>query len=241
MINLGIKNRYYRRALIPSIVFNLKYLPFEQAVKLPILVHKLKLICQKGKIIIDSDKIYRGMIQLGFPRANTFPNNGITWKNEGKIVFNGSCIIGNDCYVVVGHQGNLVFGQGSRVNAGSKIVSMCSITIGANTRFGWGNIIIDSNFHNLYDIERKTFKSVFSPIVIGDYNWFTTQCFVMQGVQTPERCIFAARSIVSRADNDKFESYCVHGGSPLHVLSRNVMRDYNNDIIRDYTYPQKEK
>ncbi len=241
MINLGIKNRYYRRALIPSIFFNLRYLPFKQAVKLPILVYKLKLLSKKGKIIIDSDKIYKGMIQMGFPMAATYPDNGFTLRNNGRIVFKGKCVVGNDTYVIVGRQGELVFGDDFKSNAGLKLTAACSITFGDHTRIGWSVVIMDTNHHPLYDMEKKRFKQAFSPIVIGDFNWFASQCYIMHGVQTPERCIFAARSIVSRADNDKFESYCVHGGSPLHVLSRNVMRDYNNDIIRDYTYPQKEK
>ena len=55
----------------------------------------------------------------------------------------------------------------------------------------------------------------------------------MPRVKTPERCIFGIRSIVTRGAI--FESYCVHGGSPLRVLSRNVMRDYDNDLIKDYS------
>lgn len=236
-----LRNKYYRHALIPSVFFNLKYLPFKQALKLPILVYKMRLLSQEGEIVIDSDKIYTGMIQLGFPRAATFPNNGIIWRNKGKVVFRGKCIIGNDCYVIVGKQGTLMFGDDFKVNAGMKLTAECSITFGDHTLLGWSVVIMDTNHHFLFDIEKRKNKLAFSPIVIGANNWFASQCYVLHGVHTPENCIFGARSIVSRADNDKFESYCVHGGSPLHVLSRNVMRDYSNDIIKDYTYHQKEK
>lgn len=231
------KNKRLWRALIPSIIFNFRNLPCRQAIKLPILVYKMRLLSQKGEISIESNHLYTGMIQLGFPRAATYPNNGIIWRNRGKVVFKGSCKIGNDCCVIIGGQGKLILGDGCRINAGSKLVSMCGITIGAHTRFGWGNIIIDSNFHNLYDMDKKKYKRAFSPIVIGDYNWFTTQCFVMHGVHTPERCIFGARSIVTR--DGQFESYCVYGGSPIRVLSRNVMRDYDNDKITDYTFSEE--
>lgn len=229
------KNKRLLRALIPSIIFNFRYLPFKQALKLPIIVYKMRCLSQKGSIIIDNKNIYTGMIQLGFPRAATYPNNGITWRNKGKVIFKGSCRIGNDCYVIVGKQGILTFGDDFKANAGIKIVSECSITFGSHTRFGWGGIMMDTNFHPLYDMEKKKFKKAFSPIIIGDYNWFGLQCYVMHGVHTPERCIFGARSIVTRGG--QFESYCVHGGSPIRVLSRNVMRDYDNDLITDYTLP----
>lgn len=231
-----LKSKRFWIALVPSILFNIRYLPFKQAIKLPIWVYKLRLLSQKGSISIESDCIYSGMIQLGFPRCATYPNNGITWRNRGKVVFKGSCKIGNDCYVIVGKQGTLTFGNDFKANAGMKLVSECSITFGNHTRFGWGGIMMDTNFHPLYDIEKKKYKRAFSPIVIGDYNWFGLQCYIMHGVHTPERCIFGARSIVTRGG--QFEPYCVHGGSPIRVLSRNVMRNYDNDRITDYSLPE---
>lgn len=230
-----MKTIRFLRALVPSIIFNFRYLPFKQAVKLPILVYKMRLLRQSGKIVIECDHIHRGMIQLGFPRAATYPNNGITWRNKGTIVFKGRCRIGNDCYIIVGKQGTLTLGDDFKANAGVRIISECRITFGNHTRFGWGCIMMDTNFHPLYDMEKEKYKRAFSPIVIGDYNWFGLQCYIMHGVQTPERCIFGARSIVTRGG--QFESYCVHGGSPIRVLSRRVMRDYNNDTIFDYSIP----
>lgn len=225
------------RILVNSILFNLKYLPFQQAIKLPILVYKMRLISQKGKIIIDSDHIYLGMIQLGFPRAATYPNNGITWRNRGKIYFKGSCKIGNDCYVIVGKKGILSFGVDFKVNAGMKLVSEYSITFGDHTLIGWGVTITDTNFHSIYDLEKKDFKKAYDSIQIGSNNWISTNCMVMYGVHTPDYCIFAARSVLTR--NVKYESRCLYGGSPIHVLTRNVVRDYNNDHI-SYVNIQEE-
>lgn len=54
----------------------------------------------------------------------------------------------------------------------------------------------------------------------------------MHSVTTPERCIFGMGSVLTRGA--KYESYCVHGGSPIRVLSRNVMRVYGQDRITDY-------
>lgn len=228
-----LKSKAFWLSLIPSILFNFRYLPFKQAIKLPVWVYKMRLLSQKGSICIESDRIFSGMIQLGFPRCATYPNSGITWRNRGKVIFKGSCKIGNDCFVVVGKQGTLTFGNDFKANAGLKLVSECRITFGNHMRLGWGGIIMDTNFHPLFDMEKKKFKRAYGPIEIGDYNWLGLQCFVMHGVHTPERCIFGARSVLTRGS--QFESYCVHGGSPLRVLSRNVMRDYNHDVITDYS------
>ena len=226
--------RKFWRSLIPTVLFNFRNLPFNQAVKLPIWVYKMDCISQKGCIVIDSEHIFRGMIQLGFPRAATYPNTGIIWRNNGKVIFRGRCIIGNDCYVIVGEKGTLTFGNNFIVNCGMKLVSECSITFGNDTLLGWSVTCMDTNFHPLFDVEKKSFKRAFSPIVIGNNNWFGSQCYIMHGVITPDNCTFGACSVVTRSGH--FESYCVHGGNPLRVLSRNVMRDHNHYAITDYTY-----
>ena len=221
------------RALIQSIIFNFKYLPIKQALKLPILVYKPHFLKLGGSVCIENSNIHFGMIRMGFLVTRTYPNSGIHWCNEGNIVFKGKAVIKNDCYILCGNQGKIVFGERFEASAGTKIVSRCSITFGKYTSLGWGVIVMDTNFHPLYDLEKKEFKQAFGPIEIGDYNWFATQCVIMPRVKTPEHCIFGIRSIVTRGAI--FESYCVHGGSPLRVLSRNVMRDYDNDLIKDYS------
>lgn len=224
---------FFIRCLIPSLYFNFKYLPFRQAIKLPILVYKLHFHVLKGKVVIDAPKIYTGMIRLGIFAVGVYPNNGISLKHEGMLIFKGKCRIGNDCHIVCGKLGKIVFGEDFKASAGMKIVSQCGITFGKEVRVGWGGIIIDTNFHPLYDMEKKRFKKAFGKIHIGDNNWMGLQCLVMPGVVTPERCIFGARTVITRGGN--YEPYCVHGGSPIRVLSRNAMRIIGQDQIKDYS------
>lgn len=81
-------------------------------------------------------------------------------------------------------------------------------------------------------MQKQKFKRAYGPIKIGENNWFGAQCKIMHSVNTPKRCIFGMGSIVTRAC--EFESYAVHGGSPLRVLSRNVKRIIGLDMILDY-------
>lgn len=221
--------------LVYSIWFNFKYLPFRQAIKLPVLVFKPKFLCLKGKVSIDCDEssIYYGMIKLGVFTSEAYPNSGITIRNEGNIIFRGKCHIGNDCYIICGKQGCIDFGDDFRVTAGVKVISECGIKFGEHTRFGWGGIAIDTNFHPLFDMEKNKFKRAFGKISIGNNNWFGMNCLIMPSVETPDYCIFGARTIVTRGS--QFESYCVHGGSPIRILSRNVKRIIGQDSILDYS------
>lgn len=223
----------YLRMLLPSLWFNLKYLPFKQAIKLPILLYRPTFLRLKGSVVIESDDIRFGMIKLGLFTSAVYPNSGITIRNDGILLFKGECYIGNDTYIICGKYGKIVFGDDFRITGGVKMVSECGMTFGKHTRFGWGGVAIDTNFHPLYDIEKKKFKRAFGPINIGDNNWFGMNCLIMPGVTTPEYCIFGARAIVTRGG--QYESYCVHGGSPVKVLKRNVMRIIGQDAVKDCT------
>lgn len=92
---------HWRMALIPSLYFNLRYLPFKQGVKMPILINKPHLHKMNGKIVIDAAKITTGMIKLGGFGGHMYPNSGIhitQWG--GEIIFKGRCTIGNNSFLV---------------------------------------------------------------------------------------------------------------------------------------------
>lgn len=221
-------NRSILRSLLYSIFFNFYYLPYKQAIKLPILLYKPHLTRLKGKVIINSNHITMGMIRLGFKTCGIYPNSGITWENNGGcITFNGHCMIGNDSYLSFGSKTAVTFGDDFRNTAALKLVSAKGIVFGKSTSLGWGTLVMDTNFHPLYDMNKKVYKKASGLIEIGDYNWFGTQCKIMHSVKTPERCIFGMNTVVTR--NCEMKSYCVMGGSPVRVLTENVMRDYNND------------
>lgn len=213
-----------------SLYFNFHYLPFAQAIKLPILLYKPHFIKLKGSVSLEFDgkPIKTGQIRMGFPLASVYPNNGIVWDNNGgHVIFRGSCLIGNDTYVSLGEKTTVDFGDDFLNTAGLKMVSYRGIKIGQKARFGWGVLIMDTNFHPLYDIKNKKFKQASGNIEIGDYNWFGTQCKIMHSVKTLERCIFGMGSTITRGS--EMRSYCVMGGNPIKILSENVMRDYDND------------
>ena len=235
MLNKGHFKDLWSRIVcfLPSLYFNIKYLPLRQALRMPILVHKPHYWKMKSKLVIDAPLKYC-MIRLGFLGGHMYPNNGIAFTLQGgTIVFKGKCQIGNNSFIVQGPCSTVVFGDDFLASTSLKIISFKGIEFGSHTRIGWDCIFMDTNFHPLYDMEKKKFKRAYGSIKIGDYNWFGTQCKVMHSVDTPERCIFGMGSIVTRGC--KFESYCVHGGSPLKVLSRNVMRVYGQDFICDYS------
>lgn len=233
-MNKLLRRYFIFRYLIETIYFNFHYLPFRQAIHLPILLYKPHLKKCNGSIKIDTDKqkVTFGMIRLGFPSCSVYPNNGITWENKGgKVVYKGKCRIGNDSYLSFHEKTTVEFGDDFRNTAGLKLVSCKGIKFGQSTRMGWGCLIMDSNFHPLYDMKKNSFKKASGEIYIGDYNWFGTECKIMHSVKTPERCIFGMGTIVTR--NCEAKSYCVMGGSPVKVLTTDVMRIIGQDTEKE--------
>lgn len=215
------------RSIVPTLYFNFHYLPFRQAVKIPIVLYKPHFRAMKGKVIIDAP-ISTGMIIMGQNIVGIYPNNGFSWENKGGIVtFKGHFTLGADSYLSFGENTHVEFGDDFRSTASLKLLSNHGIKIGRSARLGWGTLVMDTNFHPLYDMVNKQYRKAGGMIEIGDYNWFGTQCKVMHSVRTPERCIFGMGTIVTR--NCEMKSYCVMGGSPVKVLSENVMRDYDHD------------
>lgn len=215
-------------SLLGTIYFNFHYLPFRQAVRLPIWIHKADLLETKGKVIIDAVYIRPGMITMGFREVSIYPNSGVVWENKGgTVIFRGQCAIGNASFLSFGPNTTVDFGDDFRSRAALKLVSVKGIKFGVKTSIGWDSLIMDTNFHPIYNMVKKEFAKASGPIVIGDYNWFGTGCRVMHSVHTPERCIFGMGTIVTRGCEAK--SYCLMGGSPVRILSENVMRDYEHD------------
>ena len=222
------------RYIFSTLYFNFHYLPFRQAIHLPILLYKPHLLKCKGKVELlpDDGRIYYGMVKMGFHCVSVYPNSGITWENHGgTIIFRGKCLLGNDTYMSFGPKTTVDFGYDFANGAGLKLVSYKGIKFGQHCRFGWNTLCMDTNFHPLYDITKKEYKPASGRIEIGDYNWFGTECRVMHSVVTPERCIFGMGTIVTRGCVKK--SYCVMGGNPVRIIRENVMRNLEHNFEED--------
>lgn len=136
-------------SLIASIYFNFRYLPFKQAIKLPIKLHNPYFQDIKGKIIIDCEHIYRGMIDIGYWGVCLFPSQyGIVWQNHGgTVIFKGKCTIGAGSVISVNKNAILEFGDDFNHSAVLKIVASRRIVFGKSCRLGWNTFVLDTNMH----------------------------------------------------------------------------------------------
>ena len=213
--------------LLPTIYFNFKYLPFNQAIKLPIFLYKPKFYKLKGKIIIQGP-VKVGMIRMGFPNVCLYPNDGILLEIKGTIIFHGKTFFGNNTKITIGEKGILEIGDGFKSSAALKLVCYHYIRIGNDCRIGWEVLIMDTSFHPLKNCLTNEFTGKgYAPIVIGNNNWLATRVMIMNGVKTPDYCIIGARTLVTKeVDAPK---YSVLAGSPPKIIKSDVYRDLADD------------
>ena len=217
-----------------SLYFNFHYLPFKQAIKFPVLLFKPKLLKCLGEVVIESETIKTGMIQLGEYLVSLYPNKGIVWENcGGKMIFKGSCIIGNASAISIGEKGHCELGNNFRATTGLKLTSHHSIQFGENTLIAWEVIVMDTSFHRLKD-RNGEFKSMgYAPIVVGKNNWITTRCMILSGTKTPDYCTIGAGCILNK-DYSGYPTHILLAGNPIEVKAKDVWIDLADHDIVDY-------
>ena len=221
--------RWVLRSLPWTIYFNLHFLPFKQAIKLPIFLYKPRFGKLTGKIEIHAEHIKPGMIRLGKFQVSLYPNTGIYIHNEGRIIFEGKALIGNNSFLSIGKTGTLKIGNALLASTTLRLTSYHRIDIGENGRIGWDCLFMDTNFHKLRK-EDGTFSKGYAPIIIGKNNWIANGCRILSRTKTPDFCIISAGTIVNTTVNAPEHSII---GNPrtFEILKTGIWRDLDNDTI----------
>ena len=212
--------------LAPTVYFNFHYLPFSQAIKLPILLYKPKFISLKGKVKIDSNNIEFGMIKMG-PLLNTCnPNCGISIDNRGgSIIFRGKAIFANDSYFMI--MPGAVLTLGKDLDCNCKIKCAKSIEIGDETWIAYDSMIMDSDWHALTDVTTGKLLKKEAPVKIGKHNFISYKCIVTKGAVTPDCATFMPGSIINTVYEGEENS--LFGGNPCELIDEGYYMDHNNN------------
>ena len=211
-----IKRYFY---YIYSLFFCLRYLPFSQAVKIPVFIHpstKLRKMRREGFVI--NGKIWRAMIVIGFEssigRCNKktviFVNNGC------HVYFNGYTRLAKGCNLIV-NKGNVIFGKKVRFNGDCFISCHDEIKFGDDLMCGWNVSFLTTNGHIIVMDGIKKEKT--APIVVGNHVWIGADSVINKGVRISDGCVCAHHSMVTK---NLEEENCLYGGFPAKKLKANV-------------------
>jgi acetyltransferase-like isoleucine patch superfamily enzyme len=196
----------------------LRYLPFKQALTIPILVsHRVKLEWLGGRVVLNGP-LRTGMIRLGFGYVDIFDQNRqrSVWSNHGTITFRGRANLGHGFRVSVRAGGALTIGDSFRISAQSTILCRSNIEFGDDCLLAWDVLVMDSDWHALsYEHAQTTEER----ITIGDHVWIGCRSLILKGTSLGNGSVVAAGSTVAGMVS---EPEVLLAGVPARVVRNKV-------------------
>ncbi len=200
-----------------TIAFNFRYLPFSQAIKLPIWVASNCKISIKGKIVLMQTPSL-AMIRIGYHKVAIMePNEKTVMKVEktGTLIFEGSAHIGKGSKIYVSNNAKLKLGDNFAISASTQIFCQKSISFGRDIQFSWDCLVMDSDSHRIY-IEGEQINAD-KEISFGNKIWIGCRCTILKGSVIPDGCVIAATSCVT---GKNFEANTIIAGTPAKSIKK---------------------
>ena len=218
-----VRQMVYEACSLNTLRFNFRYLPFRQAVHLPIWVSRhVRIRALKGRLYLDNqnNEIQTGLIKIGFDRVGIFDNrrSRTIWEVNGTIRFQGKCFIGHGCKISVAKQAELEFGNDFMCTAQSAFVTVKRISFGEGFTISWDCLIMDTDWHTIVDSAHKTINSP-HPISVGSHVWIGCRTTILKGTTLAPGTIVAACSIITKSST---QPNCIIGKIPQQVIKSHI-------------------
>ena len=221
-----------------TLLINFAFLPFKQAVKLPIVIYGP---CKIGSImgqIKFLSPVRRGMLKIGL----THPVRSYYSKSfvsiAGLIEVGERTILRKGINLEVGIAGHLVLKDFMSVGHNCTIICHQYIEIGEACSVGNNSYFIDSDFHHVINTKTRKVGVNHKPVILGPNCWIGGWCTIKKGTQLPKGTIVAGpNSMVGKNFVGVIPECCMIGGSPAKLLVEGVRRvnnDASDKIINKY-------
>lgn len=216
-----LKNAYI---WLYSLKINRKIFEKELAKKCPLRIMpgtKIKGL-YKGCIDIQSDNIYKGMIQFGMEQGSygkrAKKQSVLMFEGNGKIIFTGHADFAATAEVTVYNNAVLKIDDGFFSNSNVVINVTKGVNIGKNAQIGWNVEIIDTDGHDICNMNGEKINKDMS-VNIGDDVWIGARAAILKGAKIPNGCIVGYGSLVTKAFTDE---HSVIAGTPAKKIKDNV-------------------
>ena len=152
------------------------------------------------------DEVGDGVRTLGKPRID----------NQGRITLGAGTLLRSvnvPVELATGPNAEIVIGAEVRLNYGVSIAAMGSVRIGDRTRVGPYVMIIDCEFHDAYDRDRRPDPR---PVVIEEDVWIGAKASILPGVTIGRGAIVGVSAVVTTS----VPAYTVVGGVPAREIRK---------------------
>lgn len=205
----------YHFCYYKTIVANFRLLPFRSAIHLPLVIYnKTELKLSRSHIQLNVPSRF-GLIKWGYNEDFFVP----TKMPSMLFMINGCLIINGPIRVSPGGvfriSGIAELGKHIEIGGGCKMLINNDLYIGNQTRFAFGSIICDTNFHYICDqgiIHRKDGK-----VIIGNSVWIGNNCSIVKNAVIPDHAVVSNKSLVNK-DFSTYRKAVLLAGSPAKVI-----------------------
>lgn len=209
-----------------SIYFNLRYLPFKQALKLPILIgNNVKVHVGGRHCFVIEGEVRPKMIQLGVSNGSFNMAAGhqsyLNISKNARFVYMGGVNIARGFKIMVSGNGVLKMGNNVHLNAFSMLSSNSLVELQEGVRSGWECTIIDWDGHNIVSVDSGLVINQPKPIVLKRHSWLGSKSSILKGVTLAEFSIVPYGSIITKSND---VPVAVFGGQPNRVLKQGIAR-----------------
>ncbi len=193
----------YRVHILKTLYFNFKYLSLREAIKFPYLIGcNVIFRTLKGSVQIDAP-IKRGMIRIGF-RDMGIQNEKdqktiLDLRAESQLIFKGCASIGAGARIYT--KGILTIGDDFYLSLNSTIIAHENVSFSKSCTVGWDSLIMDTDFHKVYNFYTGEKYPMTKPILIGEHVWICNECQILKGAVIPDDTIIASKSLINSALN----------------------------------------
>lgn len=220
---MGIKDLLHV-SILKTVYFNIRVLPFNQAVRCPFLIYRNVFIKSLSGRIVFTTAVHPGMAKIGGVRLGTqvASNNKTVLGIDGSLILNGSLNIGSGTKIGVGKEGKLVLGNNFNVTGSSEIICEKEIVFGEDCLLSWSILIMDTDFHPIFN-QQGVLQNPNKPIIIGNNVWIGCRSTVLKGVSIADNSVIASNSTIRK--NCERES-CIYGDGSKLIKDSIVWRKY---------------
>lgn len=217
-------NKILQISIINTIRMNWHYFGVRGLLHLYILASRnVKILRMKGNIKFTSDP-HLGSIMIGFPHTGIFDKKyeRAIWDNVGSILVGGDIRLYQGARI--SNSGNIIF-SGDFTMGNSTVVCEKEISFGSNVMISWDDLIMDTDFHKIMEIENpEQVINLPSKVTIGDHTWIGCRAMILKGTYLANNTVVAAGSVISK-----------------DVTQENTIVGDTNKILRKIFYGKNDK
>lgn len=204
---------------IKSLYFNFRYLPFRQAVYMPVWITTNFRIygLKRGQLILHQP--YRKSVFLGDCGSPGLQEmkGGLYFTKNTKLILHGFTVISQGSVLRMDEGSSIELGKRFYCNKNCYFRASRNIAFGDDCLLGWNVQINTSDGHAIIHNGEQSISE--SPVTIGKHVWITSNTILTKGVSVADGCIIAQGAVVTKSIEER---NCLIGGVPAKIISKNI-------------------